>query len=61
MRFLFSLFINDVFSSLLSSVSCSLYADDLATWSTFSSITNAMEDYTKDPDAAGVLVSSSQQ
>ena len=30
---LFSLFINDLLASLPSSVSCSLYADDLAIWS----------------------------
>ena len=32
---LFSLFINDSPASLLSSVNCSLYADDLAIWSSF--------------------------
>ena len=35
---LFSLFINDLLASLPSSVSCSLYADDLAIWSSSSSV-----------------------
>ena len=40
---LFSLFINDLLASLPSSVSCSLYADDLAIWSSAPSVTAAME------------------
>ena len=35
---LFSLFINDLLASLPSSVSCSLYADDLAIWSSSPSV-----------------------
>ena len=40
---LFSLFINDLPASLLSSVSCSLYADDLAIWSSSPSVPTAVE------------------
>ena len=40
---LFSLFINDFPASLPSFVSCSLYADDLATWSSSRSVPTAVE------------------
>ena len=40
---LFSLFINDLSASLPSSVSCSLYADDLAIWSSSPSVPTAVE------------------
>ena len=40
---LFSLFINDLMASLPSSVSCSLYADDLAIWSSSPSVITAVE------------------
>ena len=40
---LFSLFINDLLASLPSSVSCSLYADDLAIWSSSPSVSTAVE------------------
>ena len=40
---LFSLFINDLPASLLSSVSCSFYADDLAIWSSSPSVPTAVE------------------
>ena len=40
---LFSLFINDLPASLHSSVSCSLYADDLALWSSAPSVPTAVE------------------
>ena len=40
---LFSLFINDFPASLPSSVSCSLYADDLAIWSSSPSVLTAVE------------------
>ena len=40
---LFSLFINDLLASLPSSVSCSLYADDLAIWSSSPSVSTVME------------------
>ena len=40
---LFSLFINDLPASRSSSVSCSLYADDLAIWSFYPSVRTAVE------------------
>ena len=40
---LFSLFINDLSASLPSSVSCSLYPDDLAIWSSSPSVSTAVE------------------
>ncbi len=40
---LFSLFINDLPASLSSSVSCSLYTDDLAIWSSSPSVLTAVE------------------
>ena len=40
---LFSLFINDIAASLPSSVSCSVYADDLAVWSSSPSVLTAVE------------------
>ena len=40
---LFSLFINGLPASLPSSISCSLYADDLAIWSSSSSVPTAVE------------------
>ena len=40
---LFSISINDLLASLPSSVSCSLYADDLAIWSSSSSVPTAVE------------------
>ena len=40
---LFSLFINDLSAFLPSSVSCSLYADDLAIWSSSPSVPTAVE------------------
>ena len=40
---LFSLFINDLPASLASSVSCSLYTDDLAIWSSSPSVPTAVE------------------
>ena len=40
---LFSLFINDLPAFLPFSVSCSLYADDLAIWSSFPSVPSAVE------------------
>ena len=40
---IFSLFINNLPVSLRSSVSCSLYADDLAIWSSFPSVPTAVE------------------
>ena len=40
---LFSLFINDLLASLLSSVSCSLCAEDLAIWSSSPSVPRAVE------------------
>ena len=40
---LFSFFINDLLASLPSSVSCSLYADDLATWSSSPSVPTVVE------------------
>ena len=42
-RVLFSLFINDLPASLPSSVSCSLYADNLAIWSSSPSVPTALE------------------
>ena len=40
---IFSIFINDLPASLPSSVSCSLYADDLAIWSSSPSVPTAMK------------------
>ena len=40
---LFSLFINDLLASLPSSASCSIYADDLAIWSSSPSVPTAVE------------------
>ena len=40
---LFSLFINDLLASLPPSISCSLYADDLAFWSSSPSVSTAVE------------------
>ena len=40
---LFSLFINDLAACLPSSVSCSIYADDLAYWSSSFSVPTAVE------------------
>ena len=40
---LFSLFINDLSASMPSSVSCSLYADDLAIWSSSPLVPTAVE------------------
>ena len=40
---LFSLFINDLPASLSSSVSCTLYADDMAIWSSSPSVPTAVE------------------
>ena len=40
---LFSLFVNDLPASLPSSVSCSLYSDDLAIWSSSPSVPTALE------------------
>ena len=40
---LFSLFINDLLASVHSSVSCSLYADDQAIWSSSPSVSTAVE------------------
>ena len=40
---LFSLFINDLSASLPSSISCSMYADDLAIWSSSPSVSTAVE------------------
>ena len=40
---LFSLFINDLPASLLSSLGCSLYADDVVIWFSFLSVPAAME------------------
>ena len=42
-RVLFSLFINDLPASLPSSVSCSLYSDDLAIWPSSPSVPTAVE------------------
>ena len=40
---LFSLFINDLLASLPSSISCSLYAEDLAIWSSSPSVPSSVE------------------
>ena len=60
---LFSLFINDLSASLPSSISCSLYADDLAIWSSHPLVPTASGGHTKSSVSiralVGVLVSSS--
>ena len=43
--YFFSLFINDLSDSLPSSVSCSLYSDDQAIWSSSPSVPTAVEEH----------------
>ena len=51
----FSLFINDLPAFLPSTVSCSLYADDMAIWSSFLGA-SCGGDYTRSSDSSGALV-----
>ena len=53
---LFSLFINDLPASLPSSVSCSVYADDLAIWSSSPSVPTGGGGHTRSSVSIGVLV-----
>ena len=53
---LFSLFINDLPACLLSPVSCSLCTNDLAIWSSFSSVPYCRADLTRSSVSIGALV-----